>query len=72
MNPETTRLLLQLVVIASQLAPTVIAEIEGIRQQTGKTAEEIFSDAGVKLEANDAKALSILTGLMAPETLAES
>lgn len=66
MNPATVQLLLQLIALASQLAPVVISEIEGIKAQGGKTADEIFADAGVTIAANDAKALQILADLMTP------
>lgn len=66
MDPNTIKLLLQLVALASQLAPVVISQIEGIKQQTGKTADEIFAEAGAMLQANDAKALQILAELMTP------
>ena len=67
MNQETINLLLQLVVIASKLAPTVISEINGIKEQSGKTADEIFADAGVKFDLVEAKALKMLADLMVPE-----
>jgi len=65
-NPTTIALLLQLIALAGQLAPEVLRQIEGIKQQTSKTAEEIFKDAGVTIDANDVKALAILAQLMAP------
>ena len=66
MENATVQLLLKLITIASQLAPFVIAQIEAIKQQTGKTADEIFADAGATIDANDAKALAILAKLMTP------
>lgn len=69
MNPTTIALLLQLIALAGQLAPEVLKQIEGIKQQTGKDADTIFKDAGVTIEANEVKALAILAGLMPqPET----
>lgn len=67
MNPATVQLLIQLLNIAIQLAPEVTKQIQGIRDQTGKSAEEIFADAGVTIDANTAKAMSILTELMAQQ-----
>jgi hypothetical protein len=64
MNPNTVNLLLALISLASQLAPVVLEEVNAIKSQGGKTADEIFTDAGVVIEANNAKALAILADLM--------
>lgn len=64
MNPEIVQLLLQVVILVSKLAPTVLAEIEGIKKQEGKSADEIFAEAGIKFDANDVKAVQILAELM--------
>ncbi len=69
MNPQTVQLLMQLITLAAQLAPEIIKQIEGIKQQSGKSADEIFSDAGITLQANDAKALAILADLMSQPPL---
>lgn len=69
MDQNTVNLLLQLVSIASKLAPKIISEVEAIKARTGKTADEIFADADVKLDQNEVKGLAILAGLLtAPVT----
>ena len=58
-------LLLQLIALATKLTPIVLQEIEGIKAQTGKTADQIFDEAGVKFAANDVKALALLAKIAA-------
>ena len=66
MDQNTINLLLALISLASQLAPVVLTQIEGIKQQSGKSADEIFADAGITIDQNDVRALSILASLMPP------
>lgn len=64
MNEQTVKLLLQLISLASALAPEILRQVEGIRAQSGLSADEIFANAGVTIDQNEAKALQILAGLM--------
>lgn len=66
MDQNTVNLLLALISLASQLAPVVLTQIEGIKAQGGKDADTIFAEAGVTIDANNAKALQILADLMTP------
>jgi hypothetical protein len=64
MDPNTLKLLLQLVGIAAQFAPLVTEQIQGIRAQGGKTTDEILNDMGVRLDANEVKGLALLAEIM--------
>ncbi|MBI3654103.1 MAG: hypothetical protein HY231_23985 [Acidobacteria bacterium] len=69
MDQNTVNLLLQLIALASQLAPVIINQVEAIKSQEGKSAEEIFAEAGVVIDQNNAKAFAILAEIMPkPET----
>jgi hypothetical protein len=67
MDPATLALLLQLITLAGKLAPVVIQQIEAIKQAQGKSADEIFAEAGIVFKENDATALRILAGLIPTE-----
>lgn len=67
MDPKTLQLLLQMVALASQVAPVVIEQIQGIKNQSGKTTDEILSDMGVRLDANEVKGLALLAEIVKPE-----
>ena len=65
MSPDVIKLLLQLVQIASQLAPIVVQEVQAISAQTGKSAQQILDEAGVTIDDNEQEALAQLTALIA-------
>lgn len=67
MDPKTLQLLLQLVGLASQFAPVIIEQIEGIKAQSGKSVDEILSDMGVRLDANEVKGLALLAEIVQPQ-----
>lgn len=67
MDPKTLELMLQLVALASKFAPVVIEQIQGIKAQSGKTVEEILTDMGVTLDANDVQGLALLAEIVKPE-----
>jgi hypothetical protein len=67
MDPKTLELLLNLVSLASQFAPIIYEQIQGIKDQSGKTVAQILDDMGVRLDANEVKGLALLAGIMQHE-----
>ncbi len=65
--PAMLPILLQLISLASQVAPEVVKMLADIKAQQGKDADTIFAEAGVTIEANNLKGLAILANLMAPK-----
>ena len=55
--------LIALLPFLTQFAPVFIAAIQHIKSQTGKTTDEIFSEAQIVLDSNSAKLLEDLKRL---------
>lgn len=72
MDKNTVNLLLQLIALASKLAPVVMTQVQEIQAREGKTTEQIFEDAGIAIDANEAKGLAILASLIPTEPAPQS
>ena len=67
MDEKTIQVLLQILQLVNQLAPFILQEIQGISQQTGKTAKEIFAEAGIGIDEDTAEAMRQINALLNTE-----